>query len=183
MRKEKNLGVYAMKGATPWNTGKIKYKDFLIDNYKIMSNDEIGRKIGLTRDAVRSKLKRMGIYRTAAEIKINYQNNKHKCAHLGKDHPLFGKFRSDDVKEKISKKLKYRTIPYKKSEIYSNGKKMITSHLVWKNLTGNPVPKGFAIHHIDFNPQNNQPNNLYLMSFKDHGIYHSGISKIIRSNF
>jgi hypothetical protein len=80
--------------------------DYILNNYKTKSNYEMGKKIGLSRDAMRSKLRRLGIKRTPEEIRLNYKNNKNRCAHYGVDHPLFGKHRTEEVKEKIKNKLK-----------------------------------------------------------------------------
>jgi hypothetical protein len=157
--------------------------NFILSNYKTKSNDEIGKELSLSRNAIRKKLKRLGIHRTYEEIKQNYDNNKYKVAHYGEDHPMFGKERTHEVKEKISKKLKFRTEPYKRKEIYVNGKKIREHIFVWCSQSENLpyVPKGFVIHHIDCNVKNNSPDNLLLMSASDHGKLHSEISNMIRS--
>jgi len=52
--------------------------------------------------------------------------------------------------------------------IYINGKGYQMSHLVWQWKTGNPIPKGFIIHHINGNRQDNRFGNLYLMQNHKH---------------
>ena len=156
--------------------------NYIINNYRSMSNDDIGAKLGLTRDAIRKKLKRLGLKKTQEEIKINYQNNKQKCGFKGIFHPQWGKHRSDDVKEKISKKLKYKTIIHKRKQIWINGEKIRESHYVWCSQPENlsHIPKGCVIHHYDGNTENNSPENLVLLPRNDHQKIHCQISKIIR---
>jgi DNA-binding Lrp family transcriptional regulator len=157
--------------------------NFIINNYRSMSNDDIGAKLGLTRDAIRKKLKRLGLKKTLKEIKINYQNNKQKCGFKGIFHPLYGQHRSEDVKNKIIKKLKYRTTPYIKKTIRVNGRSIPKSHYVWCSQPENlsHVPKGCVIHHYDNNSENNSPDNLVLLPENDHHKIHCQISKMIRS--
>ena len=43
--------------------------------------------------------------------------------------------------------------------------------LVYENFVGK-IPKGYTIHHIDFNRQNNRLSNLELLSVKEHAKKH-----------
>lgn len=45
--------------------------------------------------------------------------------------------------------------------------------VVWENCTGIPVQKGFVVHHLDGNKQNNDISNLCLMTFGGHSTYHN----------
>jgi len=104
-----------------------KEMDFILNNYKTMSNQEIGKVLNLTREAIRKKLKRLGIKKSPEDIKINYQNNKYKCVHIGINHPLYGKHRSEEVKEKIRKKLTGVPLPKERTEKSSNTRKKLFS--------------------------------------------------------
>ena len=54
-------------------------------------------------------------------------------------------------------------------------KKLVRLHVyVWERHNG-PVPKGHQIHHIDHNPDNNEIENLQLMSKADHLKYHAAL--------
>jgi hypothetical protein len=53
--------------------------------------------------------------------------------------------------------------------------------LVAEEKYGKPIPKEQPIHHIDFDRQNNQPNNLYLCeSHKEHKDIHFGLEDVAR---
>ena len=43
---------------------------------------------------------------------------------------------------------------------------------VWTAANG-PIPKGYVIHHIDHNPENNDLSNLQCMLDADHKAYHN----------
>lgn len=57
------------------------------------------------------------------------------------------------------------------------------THYIWCNIPCSLlyVPKGFVIHHLDFNPLNNSPENLFLMQGIDHRKYHNQIIKYIKN--
>jgi hypothetical protein len=44
--------------------------------------------------------------------------------------------------------------------------------LIWKEVNGN-IPKGYAVHHKDFNKLNNNIDNLELLSHKEHRKKHN----------
>jgi hypothetical protein len=71
---------------------------------------------------------------------------------------------------------------YKSSRTTINGKTVLKSHLVWCSQPENLsyIPKGFVIHHIDCNAQNNSPDNLFLMEKGDHRRLHLELFKIRR---
>lgn len=77
--------------------------NFIINNYKTMSNNDIGAELRLTRNAIRKKLKKLGLKKTQEEIRINFQNNKHKNGSPGILHPLYATHRPKKLKEKLSK--------------------------------------------------------------------------------
>jgi hypothetical protein len=52
------------------------------------------------------------------------------------------------------------------------GKMRLAHHIIWENAYG-PILKGFEIHHIDHNKQNNDLENLICISKFDHQKFHS----------
>lgn len=52
-----------------------------------------------------------------------------------------------------------------------NGSRPRLHNYVWQKYNG-PVPKGFHVHHIDGNKDNNNINNLIAISAHDHETYH-----------
>lgn len=64
-----------------------------------------------------------------------------------------------------------------------NNKTIKKSHIVWCSQHENLpyVRKGCIIHHLDFNPKNNNPNNLLLLDNKTHIQYHNQISKMLKN--
>jgi hypothetical protein len=123
--------------------------NFITNNYKTMSNDDIGAELGLTREAIRKKLKRMGLKKTPEEIKKNYQDNTHKCGFKGIFHPLYGTHRPDELKNKLSGLYKDKTFEErfgaKRAEELKE--KMSLSHIgtiPWnKDLKGDEVKKHY----------------------------------------
>jgi hypothetical protein len=61
-----------------------------------------------------------------------------------------------------------------------NGIKFINSHVIWTNQKENLpyVPKGFIIHHIDGNGNNDIPENLFLIDKNNHIKLHNTINKM-----
>lgn len=62
-------------------------------------------------------------------------------------------------------KSKYKQCRY-------NGKRMRLHIAVWTSENGS-VPKGFCIHHIDFNRENNSITNLTCISIAEHNKLHA----------
>ena len=46
--------------------------------------------------------------------------------------------------------------------------------LVWRQFN-EEIPKGFDVHHINFNPSDNRPENLALLSHSEHTKLHSNV--------
>ena len=46
--------------------------------------------------------------------------------------------------------------------------------LVWRQFNGE-IPKGYAVHHMNFNPSDNRPENLVLLSCSEHSKLHSKV--------
>lgn len=64
-------------------------------------------------------------------------------------------------------------------KVYNSGL-CLEHHYVWWTHTGEVVQKGFHIHHIDGNPENNMFENLEKLSASNHSRLHAtkGISKV-----
>ena len=73
--------------------------------------------------------------------------------------------------------IEYKGLTYKlnKSGYYAYGKKGVRLHrVIWEETHGK-IPKGFDIHHKDFNKQNNSIDNLECLSRSDHIRIHAQI--------
>ena len=105
-----------------------------------------------------------------------------------KGHKPFNKGRNLSEKHKKNLLGSHGNGGYVNTEGYKvkriNNKYLLEHHLVWctqpENLSH--VPKGFQIHHIDFNKQNNNPNNLFLLSISDHAKHHWAFEKKMNIN-
>lgn len=63
---------------------------------------------------------------------------------------------------------------YKGENYFSRGCKRL-HRVVWETETGQKIPNGFHVHHIDGNSKNNSFNNLELVKAKKHSSYHGYI--------
>ena len=53
------------------------------------------------------------------------------------------------------------------------GRNRIAIHkIVWREKTGKKIPKGFSLHHKDWNRMNWEYDNLELLSIEDHRALH-----------
>jgi len=57
--------------------------------------------------------------------------------------------------------------------IYIDGKDIYLHVYIWEKKYGNK-PKGYEVHHIDFNKNNYDIKNLILVTLSDHRRYHAG---------
>ncbi len=62
------------------------------------------------------------------------------------------------------------------------GKMRLAHHLVWEAVNG-PIPEGFEIHHLDHNKQNNDIENLKLVTRADHQKIHSPHFALLNGNW
>ena len=99
-----------------------------------------------------------------------------------------GKKMSDKLKKEMSdfkkthnyKHSKYLKSKGKKVQVTIEGKQRYLHHLVY--LKANPhlleIPKGFVIHHINFDLEDNRIENLIMLSRSDHIKLHHGLDYI-----
>lgn len=52
------------------------------------------------------------------------------------------------------------------------GKMKLAHHVIWEEANG-PIPEGYLVHHIDHNKQNNDIENLQLVTTSEHQRIHS----------
>jgi hypothetical protein len=83
----------------------------------------------------------------------------------------------------MNNKYKYIKSPPKfPGKTYQNNYCYEHHYIFWKH--NNQVPKnGECIHHIDGDPENNDINNLELLSNEDHGLIHGNDQKPILANW
>jgi hypothetical protein len=63
------------------------------------------------------------------------------------------------------------------------GKNNLALHrYVWEKINGD-IPKGYCIHHADFNPLNNDISNLVLLTNGEHTALHNSTTKKDRSGY
>ncbi len=85
-------------------------------------------------------------------------------AHKGTTHKTKGSFKKGYTP------WNKKGIKIKRKFIRENGEVLLNSHAVWKEYNQQLIPKGFVIHHIDENPENDDIKNLRLMRKEDSSI-------------
>ena len=91
-------------------------------------------------------------------------------AHTGEKHNNYGKHRSLETKAKISVSLEGRFGQDASGWKGDNAKPKAGGNRARKMF---PCPKGMHRHHIDCNPLNNSPENIMLLTPKEHRQLHS----------
>ena len=71
-------------------------------------------------------------------------------------------------------RIKYDGVTWHKrpSGHYHNKRRGYLHRFIWEKANG-PIPKGFVIHHRDHNVENNDLQNLEIMSASEHMVHHS----------
>jgi len=59
-----------------------------------------------------------------------------------------------------------------KRKYVGNGEYQSVHRLVWISANNQEIPKGYQVHHIDGNKRNNNPDNLILLSEREHKKLH-----------
>lgn len=54
----------------------------------------------------------------------------------------------------------------------------IKTRCIYEDYWATNIPNGYEIHHIDLNPNNDEPNNLLALPKELHSKYHTILSKI-----
>ena len=148
-----------VKGNIPWTKGKkinlsckigMKYKKHK-DNPASFKKGQIPWNVGIPcSDETKQKLKvksKGKHYSPETEFKKNHATwNKGSKVRVGKNRII--------------------TI---------DGERFYESHLVWFKHFGHRIPKGYVLHHIDFNVDNNNIKNLALMSRSEHAKLHQNL--------
>jgi hypothetical protein len=114
--------------------------------------------------------------------KLNHGNSgTWKVGHKHKEEIL--KKISDSLKGNIpwNEGLTTREEEYVVPTHHINGKNIPVSHIVWCQANQiHRIPDGCIIHHLDLNPQNNNPETLQLLEDRYHRVMHIELMKILR---
>jgi len=114
-----------------------------------------------TKEKIRKKLrpinqgKRNPFYGKHHSEETKAKLSKIASARTGERSPHFGKHHSEEAKAKISK-ANYKDAKARKRTGYSRAQRVF------------PCPKGMHRHHIDGNPLNNSPENIKIVTPKEH---------------
>jgi hypothetical protein len=100
--------------------------------------------------------------------------------HLEKSKKQMGTTKKERYNQGIIKAWNKGMTP-RKGEYLKIFDEIVASHMVWcKANQIHRVPDGCEIHHLDFNPRNNNQENLQLIDIISHRKFHNEISKKIR---
>ena len=140
--------------------------DFIKNNYKNMSNLQLSKELGKSLHSIKSQMKtnNLNLKRTNKEISAHRKNALNYMKSIG------------------PRKYVLNNHHWREMVTVDKNKRVLKSHFIWCSQPGNLsyVPKGFLIHHIDLNPKNNSPDNLFLINKINHNQLHNDISRIIR---
>ena len=148
-----------------------EYADYCI-RHTYFTIEYIARTLGCTYSVLGS------YYRAnfSEEFKKKRKSECYRRSKLGKKNPMFGKFRekhhnfkgdcSDCKGYVLVLKPSWFTGRPNSKHIFKHHYEYCKAH----NLT--EIPNGCAVHHKDFNPLNNEPDNLKLLTNSDHSKLH-----------
>jgi len=150
-RYDKKNGKFTFKNSNPNFTKELLETEYFENE---LSSVKIAKKYGCSKKYVLDKLKEFGIdTRTAGQTrKLHYKN--------GGVHPMQGK-----------RKIVHHHDGYDYLYI-GNGKYQSVHRLVWISANNQEIPRGYQVHHIDGNKRNNNPDNLILLSEREHKKLH-----------
>lgn len=171
----------------PW------FKDYLMDAYtnRRLTMSEIGKEVGCTAATILGNLRRFNItIRPTSEYKRGSKLTKEhieaiKRRHTGKivsaetrrkmsDSRKRGKFRSPNWKggRRIGRTDNYIQI-YRPDHLFANKEGYVMEHrLVMERIIGRYLTKNEVVHHKNKVRNDNAPDNLQLMTIKEHMAFH-----------
>ena len=137
-----------------------------------MSQTEVGEKWGVSQKVVHTAMRRCGFKsRKAAprNQKMEANNNWRGGAYL---QPL-------KKKRKLLLGTGYRMI-YQPGHRHAQSAGYVYEHIIvaLKKYGLDEIPEGMCVHHIDLRKDNNSPDNLCLMSRKDHALAHNALEEL-----
>lgn len=116
----------------------------------------------------------------AERKRINYRNSK-----LGDKNPMKGSLldkhpnwiNSDRISDTRGY-VRVRAPDWYKGTVDLSGyaREHVIVYCYSRGIT--EVPKGFVVHHLDMDKQNNDPRNLVMLTIGDHSILHSWINSL-----
>lgn len=154
-----------LKGDEYKNHYKNGFKNTFQEGHKMHVGKKHSTETRKKQSETRKKLYKDGIIKV-----IKYWSGKKNPEHSKR---MKGSISWNFIDGKASKR--------KRPNININGRTVQLSHYVWlKHNQLHRLPEGCVIHHIDYNPENNNIDNLQLMDKKFHNQLHSYIIKQIK---
>jgi len=184
------------KGETPWNKGKTKETDRRIENYAnkgqmtIKQQFQNGRKSSngmlnkkqsiLSREKISKTLKKIGAGKwNTGKVRSSEMRKKYSMAMRGKKHAL-GYRQTDAAKEKIGNANKKE-----KNYFWKGGISFEPYSTDWTQTLRRAIRErdnyicqlcnqyGNAVHHVDYDKKNCNPNNLITLCLRCNSIVNS----------
>lgn len=106
-------------------------------------------------------------------IKYRYENNLIDKKEITKKARIVHK---EKVKQNFGTDKQKKHIDYSGYIVICIPNKHIREHIYVFEREYGKIPKGFVVHHKNFNKQDNRIENLQLMSSKEHKVLHSKIN-------
>jgi hypothetical protein len=137
-----------------------------------LTQAQIGAQLGLTQQQVSNKIKRLfsSEFRKTRKA-VCYRNSK-----TGNKNPMYQKLSeqhhnfigvvSDNKGYWMQLKPSWYTGRKKSKHVF------VHHVVICEHLQLTSIPKGWCVHHCDFNPENNSINNLVLLTLGDHQRLH-----------
>lgn len=102
------------------------------------------------------------------------KNNMRSLVKQGKKNPMWGKHHSEETKLKMRKKNTGPNNGMWKGDQSDKDTARERARRIFK------TPKGYEIHHIDGNPYNNSPENLKIVTRREHMIIDGRMDKLLK---
>jgi len=96
----------------------------------------------------------------------NYCKKKFRSARSGNIQP----YCSRKCKDLAATKPEHKKRKNLRKYITHNGKTVLYARYVWEETTGQKIPKGWQVHHLDGDPTNDKFENLEIMKRGEHWI-------------